>query len=239
MKYLLIGSAALYLFGAGQRFVFLAAVAVELCYLALRGVTLGRLPLIGPQDTLAFFSTSIAVMSLPFLFLKDLEDQRGFRWSCGALAGLFALLALPFPTLNMPLPPILDTYWFELHVALAFFAYALFGVAALFGGAFLFEPRKILLDLQYRAALVGYSFFSLSMVSGGIWGYYAWGTYWLWTAKELWTAILWLFYSCYLHLRYKGQSWDRAVAWLGIVGFLVTLFTYLGVSMLMRSSHSF
>jgi len=29
------------------------------------------------------------------------------------------------------------------------------------------------------------------------------------------------------------------VAWGGIVGFAVALFTYLGVSMLMKSSHSF
>jgi ABC-type transport system involved in cytochrome c biogenesis permease subunit len=139
----------------------------------------------------------------------------------------------------MPLPPILDTYWFELHVALAFFAYALFGVAALLGVAFLQSGGRQALDLQYRAALVGYSFFSLSMVSGGIWGYYAWGTYWLWTAKEFWTSILWVYYSLYLHLRLKGQSWDRGFAWMGIVGFFVTLFTYLGVSLLMRSSHSF
>jgi ABC-type transport system involved in cytochrome c biogenesis permease subunit len=77
------------------------------------------------------------------------------------------------------------------------------------------------------------------MVGGGIWGYYAWGTYWLWTPKELWTSILWLFYSLWLHLRLKGSRWDGPVAWGGIVGFAVALFTYLGVSMLMRSSHSF
>jgi ABC-type transport system involved in cytochrome c biogenesis permease subunit len=86
---------------------------------------------------------------------------------------------------------------------------------------------------------VGYSFFSASMVSGGIWGYYAWGTYWLWTPKELWTSILWLFFSLYPHLRLKGPAWDRTVAWGGIIGFGVTLFTYLGVSLLMKSSHSF
>lgn len=238
MKWLLIGSAVLYL-GSLRRPVFVAALLLELCYLASRGISLGRLPLIGPQDTLAFFSCSIALMALPFVYSRELSGQRGFFWGCGCLAALFALAALPFPTLNMPLPPILDTYWFELHVALAFFAYALFGVAALLGGAFLSKGDRSLLDLQYRAALVGYSFFSLSMVSGGIWGYYAWGTYWLWTPKELWTSILWLFYSMYLHLRVKGQAWDRGFAWLGICGFLVTLFTYLGVSMLLRSSHSF
>ena len=239
MKWLLICSIPLYLVGSFRRPLFVAALLLQLYYLAVRGLSLGRLPLIGPQDTLAFLSCSIGLMSLPFLYARELSGERRFFWSCGALAALFALLALPFPTLNMPLPPVLDTYWFELHVALAFFAYALFGVAALLGGAFLLKGRRGFLDLQYRAALTGYSFFSLSMVSGGIWGYYAWGTYWLWTPKELWTSILWLFYSMYLHLRSKGAAWDRAFAWLGICGFLVTLFTYLWVSMLLRSSHSF
>ena len=238
MKWLLIGSAALYL-GSFKRPLLVAALLLEFCYVAMRGITLGRLPLIGPGDTLAFFSCSIGLMSLPFIYARELSGKSGFFWSCGGLASLFALLALRFPTFNMPLPPILDTYWFELHVALAFFAYALFGVAALLGGAFLLKGGRSFLDLQYRAALVGYSFFSLSMVSGGIWGYYAWGTYWLWTPKELWTSILWLFYSMYLHLRVKGQGWDRAFAWLGIFGFFVTMFTYLGVSLLLRSSHSF
>lgn len=239
MIWVYYASIPLYLVGSSRRPFFLLAFLLELTYLAGRGLTLGRLPLIGPQDTLAFFSGSIALMALPFVFSRELAENRGFAWGCGCLAGFFALLSLPFPTLNMPLPPVLDTYWFELHVALAFFAYALFALGALLGGLFIAKGDRKLLDLQYRAALVGYTFFSLSMVSGGIWGYYAWGTYWLWTPKELWTSILWLFYSMYLHLRLKGADWDKAFAWIGIVGFLVTLFTYLGVSMLMRSSHSF
>jgi len=239
MKWLLISSIPVYLFGAFRRPLFAVALALQVAYLASRGITLGRLPLIGPGDTLAFFSCSIGLMALPFLYARELEGERDLYWGCGALAALFTGMALPFPTLNMPLPPILDTYWFELHVALAFFAYALFGIGALLGGAFLLKGRRSLLDLEYRAALTGYTFFSLSMVSGGIWGYYAWGTYWLWTAKELWTSILWLFYSLLLHLRAKGSSWDKGFAWLGIVGFLVALFTYLGVSIFMRSSHSF
>jgi ABC-type transport system involved in cytochrome c biogenesis permease subunit len=239
MKWLLMSAAALYLFGSFRRPVFIAALLAELVYLGLRGSTLGRLPLIGPQDTIAFFSASIGLMALPFIYAKNPRTAPSFSWGAGCLAGLFALLALPFPTLNMPLPPVLNTYWFELHVALAFFAYALFGIGALLAGMFLFNKERSLLDLQYKAALVGYSFFSASMVSGGIWGYYAWGTYWLWTPKELWTSILWLFYSLYLHLRLKGPQWERIVAWAAIAGFAVALFTYLGVSIFMKSSHSF
>ncbi|MBT0651819.1 cytochrome c biogenesis protein [Geomobilimonas luticola] len=239
MKWLLLLSSSLYLFGGFRRPFLIAGLAAELAYLALRAQELGRLPLVGPHDTLVFFSASIALMALPFLFAAPLRQSDRFNWLTGFTAALFALLALPFRSFNMPLPPILDIFWFELHVALAFFAYALFAIGALLGGLFLSRNERPLLDLQYRAALVGYTFFSASMVSGGIWGYYAWGTYWLWTPKELWTSILWLFYALYLHIRLKGPQWERAVAWGGIVGFGVTLFTYLGVSMLMKSSHSF
>jgi len=239
MKWLLCVSIGLYLFGGFRRSLFFAGVAGELVYMAQRGIELGRLPLIGPHDTLAFFSTSCALMALPFLRHKSLRDSDRFRIGVSLLAALTGLMALPFPAFNMPMPPILNTLWFELHVALAFFAYALFGIGALLGGMFLLKEEQYVLDAQNTAALVGFSFFSASMTSGGIWGYYAWGTYWLWTPKEFWTSILWLYYGTWLHLRLKGQKWERAIAWGGVIGFGVTMFTYLGVSLLMKSSHSF
>jgi ABC-type transport system involved in cytochrome c biogenesis permease subunit len=86
---------------------------------------------------------------------------------------------------------------------------------------------------------MGYAFFSISMILGGIWAFYAWGTYWLWTPKELWTTMVWLYYGLYLHARLTGWWTGRPAAWLGITGFAVVMFTYLGVSLLMDSSHSF
>ncbi|BDV44899.1 cytochrome c biogenesis protein ResC [Geotalea uraniireducens] len=239
MQWLLIVSAGFYLCGSFKRPLFAGGLLAGAAYLAGRGIALGRLPLVGPHDTLAFFSVSLGLMALPFLFAPAAPDSAGFRRGAGLLAALFALLALLFPAFAMPLPPVLRTFWFELHVALAFFAYALFGIGAVGGAVFLNGGERRLLDLQYRALLVGYSFFSASMVAGGIWGYYAWGTYWLWTPKELWTSILWLCATFFLHLRLRGGGGDRLAAWGGIVTFAVALFTYLGVSILMRSSHSF
>ncbi|MEI6205186.1 MAG: cytochrome c biogenesis protein CcsA [Desulfuromonadales bacterium] len=239
MKWLLTASAALYLFGSFRRPLFQAGLVGELIYLGTRGFELGRLPLIGPHDTLVFFSTSIALMGLPFVNSRVVKHDAIFSWGVGAIAAFFGLSALAFRASSMPLPPILNTIWFECHVALAFFAYALFAIGAFLGGIYLARRDRTLLDLQYKAVLVGFSFFSGSMVSGGIWGYYAWGTYWLWTAKEFWTSILWLFYSLYLHLRLKGPNADTIVAWAGIAGLGITLFTYLGVSILLKSSHSF
>jgi ABC-type transport system involved in cytochrome c biogenesis permease subunit len=200
---------------------------------------LGRLPLLGPHDTLIFFATSIAVMAGITSLSPVFRRERWFLTASGLVAGAFTLLALRYKPSNMPLPQILDTLWFELHVVLAFFAYALFIVGGVSCVAFLIRGGRGLLDVQFKTALVGWTFFSASMVAGGIWGYYAWGTYWLWTPKELWTSVLWIFYALVLHVRFKGAAWDRATAWLGIVGVVVMLFTYLGVSMLMKSSHSF
>ncbi len=239
MKELLLVAAGLHLFGGTKKPLFVIAVIVQVIYLCQRGLALGRLPIVGPHDTIAFFAMSIGLMGLPFVLARPVRDSAFFSWCIGAVAGLFSLLALRFKVSMMPLPPVLKTLWFEFHVALAFFAYGLFAIGAVIGCFYLANRERQLLDLQYRAALVGYSFFTASMVTGGIWGYYAWGTYWLWTPKELWTAILWLFYSFYLHFRLKGNQWDLLTAWGGIIGFAITMFTYLGVSLLMKSSHSF
>jgi ABC-type transport system involved in cytochrome c biogenesis permease subunit len=239
MVWLLVFTCICYCAGSSWRLFFAAGCAVQLIYMVQRGLSLGRLPLLGPHDTLVFFALCIAVTALATSFSPAVRQARWFMVISGITAGFFTLVALRFKPLNIPLPQILDTIWFELHVVFAFLAYALFVLGGLLCAAFLLHDKKAYLDIQFKTALVGWTFFSVSMVAGGIWGYYAWGTYWLWTPKELWTSILWIFYALVLHVRFKGGSWDRVAAWLGIVGVGVMLFTYLGVSMLMKSSHSF
>ena len=216
-----------------------AGIVLQSLYLGMRGLALGRLPLLGPHDTMLLLSLSLAVVALTLSFAVKLKSDVWLRFLLGAGSGAVTLLALLFRPMNMPLPQILDTPWFELHVVLAFLAYALFAAGSGLCVAFLLRGGREYLEIYYKSALVGWAFFSASMIAGGIWGYYAWGTYWLWTAKELWTSILWLYYAMALHLRLKGAGGDRLSAWLGVAGGVVMLFTYLGVSLLMKSSHSF
>jgi len=239
MPWLLAVSLVCYTFGSPWRMLFAAGFVTQVVYIAQRSLFLGRLPLLGPHDTLVFFALCIAVTSLATSFSPPLRTVRSFTIASGLAAGFFTLVALRFKPMNMPLPQILDTLWFELHVVLAFLSYALFVLGGILSVMFLVRGTRGYIDVQFKVALVGWSFFSASMVAGGIWGYYAWGTYWLWTAKELWTSILWLYYALVLHIRLKGARWDIVTAWLGILGVGVMLFTYLGVSMLMKSSHSF
>ncbi len=206
-------------------------------YLLSRGLALGRLPLLGVHDTICFFALATAAF-LWIIRLKAPLAGGGDGFVLGS-ALLMVLIALFGRRVDTPLPPVLNTYWFELHVALSFASYALWTVSAGAGIGVLRGAPSAQEVLQYKLTFVGYSLFSLSMVFGGIWAHLAWGTYWLWTPKELWTTLLWLVYTLYLHGRLVRNWSGRPVVWLGIGGFCVMLFTYLGVGLLMKSSHSF
>ncbi len=239
---------SLYLFGVFYKPLLYAGFVLQTGYLFMRGIDLGRIPVVGVHDTLNFLSASLVLFSFPVR--KAIRAVAGFYPMVSGAAAGFTAFSLLSPPYGMPLPPVLRTYWFELHVILSFFSYALFGIACLLGIVYRREhrggsqPPVAVERAQYKTALIGYSLFSLSMIFGGIWAYLAWGTYWLWTPKELWTTVLWLYYSLYLHARLRGyeppRSWaGRPSAVLGIIGFGLVLFTYLGVGLLMKSSHAF
>ena len=226
-----------YFTGAFYPPLFYLGLAVQSAYLLQRGIALERLPLVGVHDTLAFLSASLMLFSIPFYSL--LKEKKELRRMLAGLALIFTLSSALLPPYTRPLPPVLKTYWFELHVALSFLSYALFGIGAMLGVSYLKEARPALEKSQYKTILMGYLLFSLSMIFGGVWAYLAWGTYWLWTPKELWTSILWLYFTFYLHIRFSGWWRGKRAAIAGSIGFLVVLFTYLGVSLLMKSSHAF
>jgi ABC-type transport system involved in cytochrome c biogenesis permease subunit len=234
---LLALSFALYLFALWKRPLMYVGLVLQVAYIISRGIQLERLPLVGPHDTLVFLAASITAFSIPFGFL--LKEKKQFFNVVTISASLFTVLVMISKQHNSPLPPVLRTFWFEFHVVLAFMSYALFGIAAILGYFHLTAKESSIEGLHYRAVLIGYCLFTLSMIFGGIWAYLAWGTYWMWTPKELWTSILWLFYSFYLHARLRHWWTDRPMAYLAITGFAITMFTYLGVSLLMKSSHSF
>jgi ABC-type transport system involved in cytochrome c biogenesis permease subunit len=216
--------------------LIIPALAVHGALIISSAVTYGRVPLIGTHDTLGFLAWSIGVVYLLFGWSRKRD-----LFTCLTIPLILLLLAGSFvsPAMRGPLPPVLRTIWFELHVILSFVSYALFAVGAVFGALYLRDGNREDETGQYRNLLLGYALFSLAMIFGGIWAHLAWGTYWLWTPKELWTTIVWFFYSLYLHARLVKGWTGRPVAWMGIAGFVIVMFTYIGVGLLMKSSHEF
>jgi ABC-type transport system involved in cytochrome c biogenesis permease subunit len=237
-----IAAFVLYVSSIAWRPLIYAGFLVQSGYLAWRGITLGRIPLIGVHDTLNFLAASLVAFGIAIDWSMQERTQRQGRsyfMMLGGLAAFFTGITILQQPHSGFLPPVLKTYWFELHVTLSFFSYALFGLGAILGIMYLREGDSLLERTQYRAIFMGYSLFSLSMVFGAVWAWLAWGTYWLWTPKELWTVMLWLYYSLYLHSRLLPRWNGRPASIMGTIGFVLVLFTYLGVGLLMKSSHSF
>ena len=135
-----------------------------------------------------------------------------------------------------PHPPALDSTWLPLHVGTAALAYGALALAGAAGLIWLLceSDRPIARRLLHQAIAAGYPLLTLSMIFGMIWAQAAWGRYWGWDLKEVWTLITWLVYTLYWHLHRRAGWQGRGEAWLSVLGLGAVLFTFLGVSWLAR-----
>ncbi len=96
------------------------------------------------------------------------------------------------------------------------------------GGRWGLPKPQVLDEIGYRAVVIGFPFLTLTIILGAVWADTAWGTYWSWDPKETASLVTWFIYGAYLHARVmRGWRGDRA-AWLLVLGFVATLFTYFG-----------
>lgn len=165
-------------------------------------------------------------------------------WAAVMGAALLATMwtAWTFPLDLRPPVPVLVTIWYPLHVPLSFTAYALWTAAAAGGVAWFFDRDPALFLRVDRWALQGFGLWSVSMIFGGIWGVVAWGAWFLWDPKVIWSVILWFHYASFIHLRLtpslRTRPWVRPA--LAIVGLLWVFVAYVGTSFMFGgSSHAF
>jgi ABC-type transport system involved in cytochrome c biogenesis permease subunit len=82
--------------------------------------------------------------------------------------------------------------------------------------------KKERLDsVSYRAVAAGFPLFTLGgLVFGMVWAYKAWGTYWSWDPKEVWSLITWFVFALYLHTRIVMGWKGKRSAVIALIGFL-------------------
>ncbi|MEO3753529.1 c-type cytochrome biogenesis protein CcsB [Streptomyces sp. B6B3] len=101
-------------------------------------------------------------------------------------------------------------------------------------------PASATLDkFAYRINAAVFPFWTFTIVAGAIWAETAWGRYWGWDPKEVWSFITWTAYACYLHARSTAGWRGRKAAYLAIAAFLCFLFNYYGVNLFVTSKHSY
>jgi ABC-type transport system involved in cytochrome c biogenesis permease subunit len=233
-----------------QRWMAKAAMGLVICGVVLQTSLLGwrwwqagYLPVTNLFSTLFFFSWSLALIYLYF----------ELRYRIRA-TGLFVMVlnlvllggAMPREAQISPLIPSLDTPLFTLHILFSFAGYAFFAMAFSIGALYLVQsvlntehlPEKQLLrKINEEAIFLGFGLFTLCMIAGSIWAYVAWGYWFSWNIKSVWSCLVWIFYAGMCHAKFVRRWQGGVYAWLSIAGFAVVLFTYLGIGLLLESNH--
>jgi heme exporter protein C len=128
---------------------------------------------------------------------------------------------------------------FYFHVANAWVGMLGFMVAAVAGIAYL-RTHDLMWDIIEQAAVeISLVFFITTIVTGSIWAYPAWGTWWTWDPRLTTAAILEMIYIAYLMLRQGIEDPDRRArfgAVYTLIGGLSVPITFLSIR-LFRTIH--
>ena len=213
----------------------------------LRGVAAGRVPW---ANMFEFTLTATAIIVGVFLAVQFWQDIR----FVGAFVAGFVLIALGVASTNfyvdvVPLPPALQSGWLVIHVFVASLGTAFFALGGALSVVQLLQSRRAagraaglkfldtlpaadkLENLAYRVIVVGFVFWTFTLIAGAIWAERAWGRYWGWDTKEVWTFIIWTIFAGYIHAR-ATQGWRGSrSAWLALVGFGAVVFNFTIVNM--------
>ncbi|MDB5756837.1 MAG: ccsB [Burkholderia sp.] len=267
MSTLFFLSTLFYWGGVVARSDFGAAIGSKLCWAAvvlgftgmlvrwyesyLVGADVGHIPVSNLYEVFILFCMITALFYLYY-------EQRYATRQLGAFVMLVVSAAVGFLlwyTVSrnaaeiQPLVPALQSWWMKIHVPANFIGYGTFALAAMVGVAYLCKSHGILADrlpalellddVMYKSIAVGFAFFTIATILGGLWAAEAWGGYWSWDPKETWALIVWLNYAAWLHMRLMKGLRGQIAAWWSVVGLLVTTFAFLGVNMFLSGLHSY
>jgi len=239
--------------GKFAKWVLVTGFAVHCTTLVARWLATGLTPAASLYEALSFFAWALVGTYLLF----DL------RYRIAVLGAFVCPLALVLMIGGTAAPkqipvanPVLDSWWFPVHVTLAFLGYAVFAVAAMAGVMYLLQERRVknkqfsglfyrlpsldtLDSINYKCLTFGFPLMTMGIISGAIWANSAWGGYWRWDPKETGALVVWFLYAALLHGRLTIGWRGRRAAIFAIIAFLVLLTTFLGVNLLLGGQHTF
>ncbi|WP_150307160.1 c-type cytochrome biogenesis protein CcsB [Planctomonas psychrotolerans] len=233
--------------------------ALHLASTVLRGIAAARVPWANMYE---FSMTGTLLIMGVFLLVLLARDLRFLgTFVTGLVLILLGISTVGFRVDVVPLPPALQSYWLVIHVFVAILATAFFALGFALSVVQLLQhsreaaaetaksvrlrflatlPDAVTLEnLAYRLNIIGFIFWTFTLMAGAIWAERAWGRYWGWDTKEVWTFIIWVLYAGYIHARAtRGWRGSRS-AWLSIIGFSAVLFNFGVVNVFFKGLHAY
>ena len=233
--------------------------AIHAAGVITRAIGAGRVPW---GNMYEFLTTGAFVAVAVFLLVLIRRDLRFLGTFVVGLAIIMLVAAsVAYWTPVGHLVPALQSYWLIIHVSIAVLSSALFtltfamsalqlvqshrqktiaaGGADKLGFMRLVPSALSLENLSYRINAIAFVGWTFTLMFGAIWAEKAWGRFWGWDTKEVWTFVIWVVYAGYLHARAtRGWTGTRA-AWLSIVGYLCVVFNFTIVNQFFNGLHSY
>lgn len=234
-------------------------LALQVAGAVTRGIAAGRVPWANMYE-FTLIGTLAAVATFRILCLR-----RDVRFLGTIVIGL-AVVALGLGLTAFYIPadgvePALQSYWLVIHVSIATIATGLFtvGVAASVlqllrdswenASPHLAHRRwqvlgqlpstRALEALSFRINAVGFVLWTFTVMAGAVWAEHAWGRFWGWDPKEVWSFVVWVVYAAYLHAR-TTRGWSgRRAAWFVVAGYATVIFNFTGVNLLLGGKHAY
>ncbi|WP_179580945.1 c-type cytochrome biogenesis protein CcsB [Glaciibacter psychrotolerans] len=225
----------------------------------LRGIAAGRVPWANMYE---FAMTGTLVIMTVFLIVITRVDLRFLgTFVTGLVLVLLGVAALNFYVEVAPLPPALQSFWLVIHVFVATLGTGFFALGFALSAVQLLQFRRegllaegkamrlkflatlpsavTLENLAYRINIIGFILWTFTLMAGSVWAEAAWGRYWGWDTKEVWTFIIWVIYAGYIHARAtRGWRGSRS-AWLAIIGFSAVMFNFGIVNVFFKGLHAY
>ncbi|MFT4305550.1 MAG: c-type cytochrome biogenesis protein CcsB [Microbacterium sp.] len=230
-----------------------------------RGIAAGRVPWANMYEFSLTGTMLIVAVYLAVLFRYDLRFLGSFI--TGLVVLLLGGATVGFWVGVTPLSDPLKSPWLVIHVFVASLATALYALAFALSVLQLLQTRRehraiaaaeaadaapgkarlrflrilpsseALESLAYRFAIIGFIFWTFTLIAGSIWANSAWGRYWGFDTKEVWTFVIWVLYAGYIHARAtRGWRGTRS-AWLSIIGFAAVMFNFTIVNLFFKGLH--
>jgi len=226
----------------------------------MRGLSVRR-PRLGNMFEFALVGCMFVVVVFVAISLR-----RDVRWLglfvIGPVLLTLGLAITVFYTDASELLPSLKSVWLVIHVTVATFSVALFTIA--FSVTILHivkawleeqDPTRMSrIRTSVNAALpsarsldrtaygihaVAFPLWTFTLIAGAIWAEQAWGHYWNWDPKEVWTFVIWVVYAAYLHARATTGWSPRSANYLALAGYGAILVNYMVVNMFFVGQHSY
>jgi len=211
----------------------------------------GHIPVHNLNETLSISGWAIIGV---FLWVQYKFHLKILGVYAAPLAAFAMVMASQFSREPAPIKNVFNSVWLHIHIFAVFIGEASFALACGLGILYLLQEHTIkakshgffykrlpsleLLDLAgYTCIIAGFLLLTLGLITGFVYAKSIWGRFWSWDPKEVWSGITWLLYAALLHQRLVVGWRGRKSAVMAILGFIVILFTFLGVNFLLTGHH--